>query len=142
MITNLAVEEALTRVKLNEIIHLEGDPEPGEKWQKVESRRPRKTVVGTKASDGGCKLRAAESHTYWHVYRLHPDTSPRDVEAYLRDGFPDVMVEKLNSSNPTLYSSFKVRVREADGPRMLDAGMWPSGARVNRFFLARSARRQ
>lgn len=139
-ISNHDLHEALTRAKLNDIIHLESGSRVDEKWQKVKSRRPHKTVVGNKSGNGECRLRAADSHSYWHLYRLHPDTTPEDVEAYLKNDFPGVLVEKLNSSNPTLYSSFKVTVRETDGPKILDAGLWPSGARINRFFLARPAR--
>lgn len=50
----------------------------------------------------------------------------------------DVRVEKLKSIDPTVYSSFKVSVRESDDPKILDAGLWPSGTRINRFFLART----
>lgn len=137
-ISNYDVHEALTKARLHDIIHLSGDAHEDEEWRKVQSRKRNKPIIGKKADDNKCGLRAAESYSHWHVYRLHPKTVTGDVEAYLCNQFPGVLVEKLNSSNPELYSSFKVTVRESDGDRILDESLWPNGTRINRFFHARN----
>lgn len=137
VITNYDVHEALTRTKINELLNLASTSNDDEQWKTVTHKKPKQTVIGKKLDDGKCKLRAAETFGYWHVYRLHPDTSAEDVKAYLESDFPGVQVEKLKSFSPTVYSSFKVTVREKDEQRILDAGLWPSGTRINRFFHSR-----
>lgn len=137
-ITNHDMHEALTRVKLQEVIHLNSDPEDNDQWRKVDYRKRRsRFIVGKKSDNSGCKLRAAEMQSHWHVCRLHPDTKQEEVVDYLKSDFPDIEVEKLNPSRPTLYSSFKITVKEEDGTKLLDADRWPSGARIRRFFLPR-----
>lgn len=142
-ITKYDVHEALAHAKMNNIINLADGGQNDAGWETVKPRGAGKfktsntPIVGKKPEDDKCKLRAATTFSYWHVYRLHPDTTAEEVETYLKIDFPQLKVEKLNSANPTAYSSFKVTTREADGPKILDAGLWPSGTRVNRFFLAR-----
>lgn len=142
VVTNHDLHEALTKVKLNDIVNLQNDVGGDNDWSIVTSksarrRRPNRPIVGQKSTDDNCGLRAADSVTHWHVYRLHPDTTPEEVAAYLKNDFVGVRVERLNSAHPSTYSSFKITVREVDGPRIMDGNLWPSGARVNRFFLAR-----
>lgn len=138
--SNYAIHEAHARAKMNEVINLAQDVD-GTDWRTVKPKRyrnNRQVVIGERSDDGKCRLKASEALSYWHVYRLHPGTSTAEVEDYLKNDFPGVRVEELKSSNPTVYSSFKVTVREVDGPRILDAGLWPSGTRINRFFLPRN----
>lgn len=69
---------------------------------------------------------------------MQPETLPEEnIVTYLEKDFPGVVVERLKSANPAAYSSFKVTVGEADGPKIMNADLWPSGTRINRFFLAR-----
>lgn len=139
-VTNLDVHEAIAKAKLNNIVNLTSDTEDKvqNEWKTVGSRRRKKTIVGEKPNDSACKLRAVEALSHWHVYRLHPDTRTEDVTNYLRNDFPEVLVESLKSANPEVYSSFKVTVPQRDGPRILDVALWPSGTRVNRFFLPKN----
>lgn len=139
-VTRLDVHEAVAKAKLDNIINLTNDTEDkdGKEWKAVGSRRRRRTIIGERPNDNSSKLRAVEAFSHWHVYRLHPDTVPEDVTNYLKNDFPGVRVEGLKSANPDVYASFKVSVRERDGSRILDAGLWPSGARVNRFFLPKN----
>lgn len=136
-ISSYDVLEALTHTKLDHYINLPGKPDASSQAGKTRTRRPRQTIIGNRSLDDKIGLRAAESYSYWHVYRLHPDTKKEDVEAYLQAEFRGVQVEKMDSSNPTQYSSFKIMVKESDGKRILDPDLWPSGARINRFFLPR-----
>lgn len=137
-VSNYDVHEALTRAKMHDIITLAGDSNTDDVWKKVKTRRSNKPVIGKRPSEN-CKLRAAESYSHWHVYRLHPETGVKDIEAHLTlNDFCDVKIEKLNSVDPTLYSSFKVSVREGDKQKILDEGLWPGGTRINRFFLPRT----
>lgn len=132
------MHEALTRAKLHEVIHLDKGVDDDRQWTRVSHRRKGgEFVVGKRTDDGSCELKVAELRSHWHVYRLHPDTTPDEVLNYLKTDFPGVLVEKLNSSRPSLYSSFKVTVREEDGSKMLNADLWPNGARIRRFFLPR-----
>lgn len=137
-ITNHDLHEALARAKLSNVINLANGDFEAENYRKVnKSRKTSHTVVGKKIDDGRCSLRAAESYSYWHVYRLHPDTKKEELEIYLQTEFPGVQVEGLQSSSPTQYSSFKVTVKESEEQKILDPGLWPSGTRINRFFLPR-----
>lgn len=142
VITQYDVHKALTEAKMQDIIQLANSPGDNDGWQKVKTRGSKRILVGAKIDDGRCKLRAAESLSHWHVYRLHPTTSAEDVKSYLGKDFPGVAVEQLKVANPEMYSSFKVTVPEKDEPRILDVNLWPSGTRINRFFLARSRRFQ
>lgn len=138
VVSSYDMHEALARAKLHGVINLGKDANDDDQWRTVAHGRGRsRFVVGKKSDDGSCKLRVAELQSHWHVYRLHPATTREEVLDYLKTDFPDVAVEKLNSYNPLLYSSFKVSVREGDGHRVLDADLWPSGARIKRFFLPR-----
>lgn len=145
VVTRKDVCEAVTRTKLNDIIHLTdtdgvagSDVNKRTDWKTVPVRRNRReTVIGERVVGGDHGLRAAIAFSHWHVYRLHPDTTVEEVEDYLKVDFPHVKVEILKSFNPAEYSSFKVSVREADGSRLANANLWPSGARINRFFLPR-----
>lgn len=135
--TKSDTHEAIARAKLRNIINLTNDDDDvgGQEWKTVKYPRRRKTIIGERASSETCRLRAATTYSHWHVYRLHPDTTSDEVENYLKNEFPGVVVETLKSANPSVYSSFKVTVAEKDGDRILDAGLWPSGTRINRFFL-------
>lgn len=137
-ISKYDLHDALTRSKLTEVINLTNDSQSSVEWKKVKyGKRGSQTVIGKKSDNDQGGLRAAESFSYWHVYRLHPSTSRDDVENYLKTEFPGICVENLVSSNPKQYSSFKLTVREDDEKRILNPELWPSGARINRFFLSR-----
>lgn len=134
IVTTADVHEALTRMKCDDIINLE--PESEKKRTRFVARDP---IIGEKPVDNNSKLRPAVSYNHWHVYRLHPDTTTKDLEDFLRSGydFSEIRVEKLQSRNPEAYSSFKLTVQEKDSQRIRDPKLWPSGARINRFFLPR-----
>lgn len=136
-ISNCDMHMALTRTKLQGYINLNESPEANKRPRGPRSKRENQTIIGKKSADGNSSLRAAESYSHWHVYRLHPETKPEDVLAYLQADFPKVQVEKLDSVSPEVYSSFRVSVRENDVQKILNPDLWPSGARVNRFFLPR-----
>lgn len=136
-ISNYDMLEAMTRNKMDHFVNLAGEPDGGTQVKKLRIRRPNQTIVGKRSTNDETGLRAADTYSYWHVYHLHPQTKKEDVEAYLQKEFPGVQVEKLDSSNPTIYSSFKVVIKESDEQRILDPGLWPNGTRINRFFLPR-----
>lgn len=136
-----AVREAITKAKCSSVIDLNQNVDRphsgGINGSRSFVKRKNEPIIGDRPADLQCKLRAATSFTYWHVYRLHPDTKADDVVNYLKTDFPSVLVETLKSANPAVYSSFKVMVEAKDGARVSDPGLWPSGTRINRFFLAR-----
>lgn len=98
-------------------------------------------VVGERSAVAGCALKAAVRLTYWHLYNLDPDTTVSDITNYLKPMFPEVQVDPLKSRNPEAYSSFKVAVSEHNREEINKPSLWPSGARLNRFFLPRTRRR-
>lgn len=132
------LHEALTRVKYSEVINLPSEVRDGKNSFKSRQRTSNKPIIGAKPADNLCKLRAAKSYTHWHIYRLHPTTSTKDILDYLGADFPSVRVEQLKSHNPDDYSSFKVSVEDKDKEKICDASLWPSGARINRFFLSKN----
>lgn len=106
------------------------------------SRRKNKPIIGDRPEDSVCSLKAAEKVTYWHLYYLDPKTTVGEVESYLKQETPGARVEKLQSANPEQYSSFKITVSERYRDKISNPNMWPSGARIIRFFLCRGNRGQ
>lgn len=104
----------------------------------VRRRRSNRPIIGEKETDDNCKIRAASTYTYWHVYRLHPQTTAEEISSYLVTDFPSIRVEQLQSRNPAVYSSFKLTVEEKDSRQVVDPKIWPAGARINRFFLSKA----
>lgn len=140
--SRVSLEEAI-RSKFKELIHLVKDDDAGTsqpgggRVARQYDRRVNRPIVGSKAVEKGCGIKAAVAYSHLHLYRLHPETTIENVKMYLLKDFPEVLVEKLNSAHPDVYSSFKISVSEINQQRAMDPDLWPEGARINRFFLAR-----
>lgn len=134
-VSKLDVQEAVAKARMRNVISLTEEPKAVVNELGTGRRR---TIIGGRTNDADCKLRAAEALSLWHVYWLHPDTTEKDLTDYLGDKFTMVRVERLKSANPDTYASFKITVREDEGPRVADASLWPSGTRIRRFFLRKN----
>lgn len=135
--------EKKTREKLLEVINLETDittsPTENSDFQLITKRKKKmnKPIIGDLVSDQNCNLRAATTLDHWHVYKFHPDTTEDDVASYLKMRFPEIQVEKLQSRYPASYSSFKVSASQTNRNAITQPSLWPTGVRINRFFLGR-----
>lgn len=107
-----------------------------DEWTTVQSRKRkqprRKPIVG--CSTNTTLLQAVPKTAYLHVYRLSPNTTIEALEQHLQMKIPVSSVEKLNSRQPLLYSSFKVSVDHTHLEEMMNPTIWPNRAYVNRFF--------
>ena len=103
----------------------------------VKRKQNRKVVVG-KDSNGDpnlCNLKGVPRFVSLHVYRLSPETRVEHLVNYLKPRFPEVKCEQLNSKHPEEYASFKVDIFDKNLDKALDGNIWPSNARVRRYFL-------
>nr|CAI5855910.1 unnamed protein product [Callosobruchus analis] len=77
-------------------------------WQTVNRRKnqkPRQSlVVGNKDCE---KIKGVPKYVDLHVSRISPETSKEDLYQLLKEEFPEIKCETLNSKNPGIYSSFK-----------------------------------
>lgn len=127
LVSSVKMHEALTRAKCSEIINLAGKSDS--------QRNVHRPILGSKPTASQDRVRAARSCSYWHLYRLHPDTKAEDILDELKPEFPDVKVEQLKSRNPEVYASFKLTVTDSDKEEILKADRWPEGTRIRKFFL-------
>ena len=72
-----------------------------------------------------------------HVTRLAPDTKPEDLQNSLKDIFPEVFCESIQSKHPEIYSSIKVTMNQDNFKKAWNKELWPNGAIVSRFFTKR-----
>lgn len=99
-------------------------------------QRINRPITGkNEATTGG--LNSGQLLSFLHVYKLHPHTTEVELNNYLKQAFPEVTSEKLNSRYPNYYSSFKVTIHEEHLNTAMDPSFWPKGVLVNRFFHKR-----
>nr|CAH7751745.1 unnamed protein product [Callosobruchus chinensis] len=107
-------------------------------WQTVNRRKPQKPrqslVVGNKDCD---KIKGVPKYVDLHVSRISPETSKEDLYQLLKEEFPEIKCETLNSKNPGIYSSFKVSIYGSNFLRAMNPNLWPLGACINRFLYRR-----
>lgn len=74
---------------------------------------------------------------YLHVYRLDPDTTANDLEAFLLQSAPDIefCCKSLNRTDKS--ASFIVTFPIQHVGRVYSSSLWPSGAHVNRYYFPR-----
>lgn len=114
---------------------------PSDGFTEVVGRRKRnllrtnKPITGLKADTS--ELVASRSLAFLHVYKLDPKYTEEDLTRYLKQSFPEVTCEKLNSRYPNYYSSFKVIINEEYLTTAMSPEFWPKGVCVNRFFHKR-----
>nr|CAI5840505.1 unnamed protein product [Callosobruchus analis] len=142
-----AVMQACTETSLNRYININSDigdasvrpssgPSETGEWKKVQPRkRNRRTYLVGKNDGSGIKT--TPKYVYLHVYRVDPNTSVDDMVCLLKDNFPEVLCEKLNSKYPKEYASFKVGVYECNFKPAMNPDVWPAGAYFNRFLEIR-----
>nr|CAI5826163.1 unnamed protein product [Callosobruchus analis] len=70
-------------------------------WQTVNRRKPQKPrqslVVGNKDCD---KIKGVPKYVDLHVSKISPETSKEDLYQLLKEEFPEIKCETLNSKNP------------------------------------------
>lgn len=147
--SSLRKHEAATAAKYSEIVNLVNfagvPPTPTEvampngRKNYGKGKRSHQHIIGERevVENGTCGIRAATTYKFFHVTKLHPETTAEELAKFLKSDLPKVRVEKLDSLHPESYSSFKIAVSEANEKKILNPSLWPSGCRINRFFHAR-----
>ena len=109
-----------------------------ESWTDVvrKTHKGKRPIIVGKKTDvtSKDKLQGVPKFISLHVYSIAPDTEAVTVNDFLKPKFPEVIVEKLSSRNPSLYSSFRVDISGNNLEAALEANLWPSNACVRRFF--------
>lgn len=103
-------------------------------WKVVTRKRQQQPIVRGSAT-GNSNIKAATKYAHFHVFRLEPNLSTEDLEAYLKSKkVEDVKCLKITSKRPEEYSSFKVTVPSRLENLILDPMTWPQDVCVNRFL--------
>lgn len=116
----------------------------GEVWTAAPSgrrrrRRASRAVVGTRASDAAGGLSAAPRLHHHHVFNFAPATSCDDIKNFLSTaGLSGIECVRLNSRRPEVYASFRLSAHESLDSTLTNAGFWPEGIFVKRYFFPRN----
>nr|CAI5862616.1 unnamed protein product [Callosobruchus analis] len=94
------------------------------------NNRKHSLIIGT-ATNVTHKIRAVPNMSYFHVCRVHPDTTQENKVEFIKDDFPEVVCDKISAKYPDLYSSFKVGIYATNAEKFLDASRWTTGTRIN-----------
>lgn len=148
-----AVHLAQTSAACKNLIHLNDDIQddaksvvPNHQHPSKDLRRSRNILTG----DANCppinfpSLKAAKMSNlkHFHTTNWDPDADEQSLVQFLRELVPEAQVTRLDSRNPTVYSSFKVSVPNDKAHIITKSGIWPPGIRVNQFFLSRKSTSQ
>lgn len=104
---------------------------------KYKTRPTRKLVIGNSKNTSVNLIKAIQTTKAFHVSKLDPKTTETQLEDFLKQLVVEPRVEAIKSKYPEIYSSFKITIKEADVPSILNPSNWPDGVIVNRFFLPR-----
>ncbi|KAK9680742.1 hypothetical protein QE152_g38853 [Popillia japonica] len=103
-------------------------------WKVATRQRQQLPIVRGSATES-TNIKAATKYAHFHVYRLEPNSSSEDLEAYLKSKkVENVKCLKVTSKRPEEYSSFKVTVPSRLENLILDPMTWPQDVCVNRFL--------
>lgn len=156
-VTNTQLSNDLVNVKsqliLNKYINLAKDCQPpqgdatdttadnysspihnDERWMDVPRKKRRRPIVTGKNNEMVSRVKGVPKTIALHVYRVSPNTSPKDLQEHLQDNFPEVECESIASKHPHVYSSFKVTIFESHFRKAMDPELWPYGSCIQRFF--------
>ncbi|KAK9746073.1 7tm Odorant receptor [Popillia japonica] len=82
-------------------------------WKVTTRKRQQLPIVRGSATER-TNIKAAKKYAHFHVYRLQPNSSSEDLEAYLKSKkVENVKCLKVTSKRPEEYSSFKPRFHGA-----------------------------
>ena len=110
-------------------------PRYHEKKTRQHERKRHKVITGsTKPGNEGFRGAPEPSRDIF-IYRVHPDTSKRDIEEGIRSRDFEVRELVCISSEQSMFKSFKLTVPASQLSSLLtDAFPWPEGVKVRRFF--------
>ncbi|XP_015833986.2 uncharacterized protein LOC103312450 [Tribolium castaneum] len=94
----------------------------------------KKSMIGSSAST---VLKSVPKSAHLHLSRLDPDTKVENILDYIKPHVSKANCERLQSKNPTLYSSFKLSVPLGELEQVMNSSIWPCGVTINRFFFRR-----
>lgn len=107
------------------------------KSKKPHNSTSKNTLVIGKNSNNSQIIKGVPKQIDLHVYRVKPNTSPEAMRDFLKNQFPEVICDPLESKYPSLYSSFRVRIYEKNLEKAMNPDVWPEDACIRRFFQRR-----
>ncbi|KAF5272262.1 hypothetical protein FQR65_LT17477 [Abscondita terminalis] len=97
-------------------------------WQKIKSKRNKAPTLITGTNNTDPTLKGVIKKITFHVSRLHPNTSIKDISDHLiTKDISDTVIEQLSSKHPELYSSFKVSISPQFKEAFLSRSTWLKG---------------
>ena len=121
----------------DETIHIEdatSEEEPdGQPWTKVQRRKPRIFVTGSKNTAG--QFKGVQPTKDIYIGRCDKNVSVSHIEEYIKGEFGVDFVQCSCISNEIAdVKSFKITVFAQTSDEMLDTARWPQNVRVRRYF--------
>lgn len=136
---SLAINEAESQAKLNEIINLPNNASTSkqDEWTTVVRKNTRRRQIIVGSNQESTEVTGVPEVVSLHVYRLNPKTTAENLTTLMKSHLSEFKCEQLNSKFPNVYSSFKVTIFGNSFKKAMDASIWPFGACVSRFLSKR-----
>ena len=113
-------------------------PRYQEKKTRQHERKRHKVITGCHKPGNDGFRSASEPSRDIFIYRVHPDTSKRDIEDGIRGRNFEVRDLVCISSEQSMFKSFKLTVPASQLSSLLtDEFPWPEVVKVRRFFPSR-----
>lgn len=96
-------------------------------------RRTTPVIIGSN-SKANCEVKTVEKSGYLHLYRMHPNTTEADVLEFLKQTAPDIVFKCETLRKGDHSASFRLTYPIQFVDRVYNAGLWPSGAAVRRYY--------
>ena len=113
-------------------------PRYQEKKTRQHERKKHKVITGCHKPGNGGFRGAPEPSRDIFIYRVHQDTSKRDIEDGIRGRNFEARDLVCISSEQSVFKSFKLTVPASQLSSLLtDEFPWPEGVKVRRFFSSR-----
>ncbi|CAH1107688.1 unnamed protein product [Psylliodes chrysocephalus] len=105
----------------------------GKSQDEIPKHNARSLLKGSNGNTTECPFKAAFAYSnterQYHATNFEPDVDLLELTNYLKIYAPNVIVEKLNSRQPTLYASFKVSVPANEADSILKSEIWPDNSK-------------
>lgn len=101
----------------------------------VRRKRPAR-ITATRGTATDLKLKGAIQYGHFYLSGMDVSTTKDDIISYLKSkNFSEVKCENMTSKRPEEYLSFKISVPIQDSENINKSELWPSGARINKYFF-------
>lgn len=145
--------ENISRSKLSEIINLQNDLQPNKKEteqkfynQQNKSEQIQKfkniVIIGNESEQEQTKDLAIPRKIWLFVSRYRTSYTPKNLENFLKQKFPENNFSCEQIEYNTEYNSFKVGADITIKEKLMCASTWPKGIEVRKFLFHKSNQRR